>query len=143
MFFIGVFAIIFDQNQRVLLCHRRDMDVWNLPGGVLEAAELPTDAIVRETWEETGLIVSVEHLIGIYSKTDKNELVFAFICKVVGGELTPTDESDENRDFSLDEMPLNTLPKHVERIWDALQFKGQPIFKVQSGPAAREWLESI
>ncbi len=33
MFTIGAFGIIFDDASRVLLCHRRDMDMWMLPGG--------------------------------------------------------------------------------------------------------------
>ncbi len=48
MFTLGAFAVIFDQNDRVLLCHRTDCDLWNLPGGKLEENELPTDAVVRE-----------------------------------------------------------------------------------------------
>jgi len=38
MFTIGAFAIIFDDAGRVLLCHRRDIDVWNLPGGGVESS---------------------------------------------------------------------------------------------------------
>ena len=60
MFTIGTFAIIFDDQGRVLLCHRRDLDVWNLPGGGLESGELPTEAVLREVKEETGLKVVVE-----------------------------------------------------------------------------------
>jgi hypothetical protein len=33
MFTVGAFAIIVNTQQHVLLCHRRDMDRWNLPGG--------------------------------------------------------------------------------------------------------------
>jgi 8-oxo-dGTP pyrophosphatase MutT (NUDIX family) len=51
MFSIGAFAVIFDDQKRVLLCHRRDMDAWNLPGGGIDSGELPTEAIVRETRE--------------------------------------------------------------------------------------------
>jgi len=38
-FTIGVFAIIHGGDRRVLLCHRRAHDLWNLPGGVLEHGE--------------------------------------------------------------------------------------------------------
>jgi 8-oxo-dGTP pyrophosphatase MutT (NUDIX family) len=55
MFTIGAFAIIFDEGGRVLLCHRRDLDVWNLPGGGVESREMPDEAVVREVKEETGL----------------------------------------------------------------------------------------
>ena len=44
---IGVFAIILDDGGRVLLCHRRDQDLWNLPGGGLESGETPWEALGR------------------------------------------------------------------------------------------------
>ena len=44
-FTIGVFGIIFDEQKRVLLVHRRDYDLWNLPGGVLENAESPLNTV--------------------------------------------------------------------------------------------------
>ncbi len=63
MFTIGAIAIIFDAQGRVLLCHRRDLDVWNLPGGWVESRELPTEAVVREVREETGLEVAARLLL--------------------------------------------------------------------------------
>lgn len=140
MFSLGAFAIIFDEHGRVLLCHRRDMDVWNLPGGGVESGELPTEAAVREALEETGLHVTVQRLVGVYVKTDKNDLVFAFTCQVVGGELALTDEADACRYFDLEHLPPNTSPKQVERIYDALAPETHPIFRRQAGPSTREML---
>ena len=48
MFRIGVFGIVTDEEDRVLLCHRRDYDLWNLPGGGVGPGESPWDALVRE-----------------------------------------------------------------------------------------------
>src|SRR5438132_1020880 len=45
-FKIGAFAVILDEQQRVLLCHRRDYDLWNLPGGRVESGESPWDAVL-------------------------------------------------------------------------------------------------
>jgi 8-oxo-dGTP diphosphatase len=140
LFTIGAFAIISDQQGRVLLCHRRDMDAWNLPGGGVESGELPTEAVIREVREETGLEAAVERLVGVYGKTDRDELVFSFICRVVGGQLTVTDESDECRFFPVAQLPSNTSPKHVERIQVAAQVEGQPIFRRQTGPSTRAML---
>ncbi len=137
LFTIGTFAIIFNGEGQVLLSHRRDMDAWNLPGGGLEPGELPNEGVQREVREETGLEVVVERLVGVYGKRGRNELVFAFVCRVVGGELLLTSESDGNQYFPLDQLPPNTLLKHAERIWDA-QHEGQrPVFRVQ-GSRARE-----
>jgi ADP-ribose pyrophosphatase YjhB (NUDIX family) len=118
-FRIGVYAVIFDQ-ERVLLAHRRDIDWWNLPGGGMEPDETVEEAMRREVREETGLDVVVERLIGVYSKPQKQEVVLTFRCSVVGGTLSATEESRECRFFSPDALPPNTLPKHRQRVEDAL-----------------------
>jgi len=143
MFTIGAFAIIFDGLGRVLLCHRRDIDVWNLPGGGLESRELPTDAVIREVREETGLQVTIKRLVGIYGKTDKDELVFSFTCNIVAGRIMPTDEASECRYFEVGRIPANTSPKQVERIHDALEAKSQPIIRLQTGPTTQEMLKDL
>ncbi len=138
-FSLGAFAIIFDEQGRVLLCHRRDMDIWNLPGGGVESGELPTDAAAREVLEETGLEVVVERLVGVYGKFSRDELVFTFTCQVVGGELTETDESDACEYFPVDSIPAKTTPKHVERILDA-QIDSPPVFRIQTAPSGKNLL---
>jgi 8-oxo-dGTP diphosphatase len=143
MWTLGAFAIIFDAQSRVLLCHRRDMDAWNLPGGGVERGELPTEAVLREVQEETGLESEVERLLGVYGKLNKpNELVFSFLCRVTGGELTLTDESDDIRYFAIENIPSNTSPRQVERILDALDQPSQPIFSRLTGPSMRDMLNN-
>jgi ADP-ribose pyrophosphatase YjhB (NUDIX family) len=134
LFTLGAFAVIYNQEGRVLLCHRRDMDAWNLPGGGLEPGELPNEAVVREVREETGLDVTVDRLIGVYSKPGRNELVFAFVCQVCGGTLRETAESDACAYYPVDALPSNTLLKHAERIWDAVKADSLPVFKRQGMP---------
>jgi len=138
MFSIGAFAIILNEAGQVLLSHRRDFDAWNLPGGGVESGELPTEAVVREVQEETGLEVVIERLVGIYGKVIKDELVFAFTCRVVGGELVLSDEADQHGYFDLEELPLNMPPKQVERIRDSIQPAKPPIFRRQTAPSLRE-----
>lgn len=52
------------REDRLLLCHRRAdrpwyPDVWDLPGGHVEAGERPEEALVRELAEELGVDVDV------------------------------------------------------------------------------------
>lgn len=137
---IGTFAIIFDSEKRVLLCHRRDYDLWNLPGGKLEQGESPWDGVIREVKEETGLDVHVDRLAGIYHKPEKNEIVFSFVCSVTSGGLMVNDEADKMEYFVPDSLPKNTSPKQVERIQDAIAYD-TCVMKTQSGPSSIELIK--
>ena len=55
--------------ERALVLRRRPTDrsfanQWCLPGGRVEVGEAPEQTAVRETAEETGLVVCVEHVLG-------------------------------------------------------------------------------
>lgn len=127
-FTIGVFALIKDEQNRVLLALRTDRNWWNLPGGSLEAGEAPWEGVVREVREETGLDVSVQRLLGVYSKIDKNDLVLSFECQVLGGELTLNDEAADLKYFAVNELPEKLYRNHRERIEDYFLNNNQRIF---------------
>jgi len=129
-FRVAVSAVIF-QDGKILLALRRDIDWWNLPGGGMEIGETVEEAVRREVREETGLEVAVERLIGLYSKPQKQEIVLSFLCQRIGGELTGTDESRECRYFSPDQLPANLLPKHRQRVEDALLNQPEAIMRNQ------------
>ena len=138
LFTIGAFGIITDENDRVLLCHRRDFDLWNLPGGGVESGESPWDALVREIKEETGLKAVPVNLSGVYSKPDKDKVVFSFFCRVTGGAIRLTDEADRIEYFHQDRIPRNTSPKQVERIDDYFSDRTATHYKVQTGRSVIE-----
>ncbi|MEM7218147.1 MAG: NUDIX domain-containing protein [Pseudomonadota bacterium] len=53
-------------DARVLLVRTRDEGWWTLPGGLIDPRESQSDAALRETWEETGLVVRLTQLIGVF-----------------------------------------------------------------------------
>ncbi len=130
-FVMGAFACIFDENKKVLLCHRRDYDLWNLPGGGVEKNETPWQAVIRETKEETGLEVKIKKISGIYYKSLADEIVFNFICEINGGKITITDEADDIRFFDYKNLPKNIAPKQKERILDVFENNNKIILKTQ------------
>jgi 8-oxo-dGTP diphosphatase len=138
VFRLGVFALIFDDQGRILLGHRRDTDWWNLPGGGMELEETVDEALCREVREETGLAVKVERLVGVYSKPQKQEVVLTFRCNVTGGSLQATEEISESRYFPPDALPGNTLPKHRQRIEDALLNQCAAIIRAQRTSTAQD-----
>lgn len=131
LFTLGAFAVILDDHGHVLLSHRQDLDVWNLPGGRVEQGELPQEAVIREVKEETGLDVAIERLTGIYGKADKDELVFTFRCRITDGHVIVTEEADQSRFFPIQALPETTLRFHRERIEDALSTPVEPVFRRQ------------
>ena len=140
-FTIGVFAIIKNEDNEVLLLLRHDYNLWNLPGGALEKDEAPWEGVVREVKEETGLDVEVTKLQGIYNKHGKDEIVFSFECKIIGGEITLTDEAKEIKYFAVEKIPANTSPKQVERIKDSMNKNNETIMKNQTGKSSIELIK--
>ena len=107
----------------------------------MENGESPWDAAVRETREEVGLKVEPRSLVGIYSKPQKNEVVFGFLCEIIGGEPILTEEADEIVYFPVDQLPGKLSPKQRVRILDAVQAQTKPVFRTQVGPSSIELLE--
>ena len=136
-FRIAVYALIFRERE-ILLALRRDTDWWNLPGGGLELGETVEEGVCREVREETGLEVEVDHLVGVYSKPQKQEIVLTFLCRTLSGTLTVTNESRECRYFVPEAMPVNTLPKHRQRVMDALLNEKHAVLRTQRSTAEED-----
>lgn len=102
----SVTAIIYSPKLDILLVHQRDGNVWSTPGGAVEPDETPADAVVRETWEETGLLVQPIAVFGVfggpgfvvtYPNGDETQYVMSvFECSIVAGEISR--DSDEVTD---------------------------------------------
>jgi ADP-ribose pyrophosphatase YjhB (NUDIX family) len=56
-------ALIRDQAQRILLVEPTYKDVWEIPGGIVEADEAPLRACIRELREELGITRAAMRLL--------------------------------------------------------------------------------
>jgi 8-oxo-dGTP diphosphatase len=82
----GAAAAILDEHGRLLLVKENyDRRRWSLPGGAVEPAETPLEAVIREVHEETGLVVRVEHVVGVY-RLDNGFTATLFRCSIASGE---------------------------------------------------------
>lgn len=88
-----VTAAILEHNGKVLLTKRRDNvpypNLWEFPGGKLEADEDPRDCIVRELKEELDIEVTPGEIVeAIYHRyPERTVLVLAYRCRWSGGEI--------------------------------------------------------
>jgi 8-oxo-dGTP diphosphatase len=63
-------GVLVETDGRVVLVRRGVGPMegyWSLPAGYVEANERAEEAAVRETFEETGLEIEIDELLGVYS----------------------------------------------------------------------------
>jgi len=136
----AVSAVIFDRRGRLLLQQRSDGGQWGLPGGSVEIGESVRDAVAREVREETGLIVVVRRLVGVYSMPSLQLVRYpdgnvwhyvsvSFECAVRGGSLATCDETLALEYFPLRRLPPTLLDHHRIRIRDASSGKVAPFIR--------------
>jgi ADP-ribose pyrophosphatase YjhB (NUDIX family) len=79
--------------------------LWAQPGGFMEIDETVEGGAVRETLEETGLLVEPGHIVGLYTRPEAAIVVIAFEARIVGGAATLTPEALEVRPFAPEAIP--------------------------------------
>lgn len=93
---------------------------WSLPAGFVNKDETVDEAAVREVWEETGIIGSIEGFLGIRSGVIRGEIsdnLVVFLMKAESGTLKPQlDELETACFLSPEEL------KHDERTSVILQY---------------------
>ncbi|WP_067730560.1 NUDIX domain-containing protein [Oceanobacillus damuensis] len=138
-----VAAIIKNDENEILFQYPGDGEYWSLPAGAIEPGEVPAQALIREVWEETGLMVKPKKILGVFGEEsfrftyphgDQVEYnTFVFKCSIVAGKLSPIDgESAELRFFKGERIPKIAL-SYPEFI-----FKNQP-----SDSVYFQWDENI
>ena len=100
-----------DEGEVVLL--RRGIEPgkgwWAQPGGFLEVDETVTEAAIRETLEETGLVVEPGEIVGLYSRLEAAVVVIAFEARVLRGEYRLNPEALEIQAFRPEAIPWHGI----------------------------------
>lgn len=118
----SVAGILFNSKRtQVLLIERRDLPVWVLPGGGIEAGESPEEAAVREVEEETGLRVKIARKVAEYSPLCRlAKYTYFFECEILSGNIKTGFETKGVEFFPLNELPRRLPPPYRDWINDAL-----------------------
>ena len=110
---VGVGAIVFDREGRVLLIERGkppSEGKWSVPGGRLEPRETLAQGVAREVREETGLVVEVGTLACVAESMgdDHHIVILDYYARVIGGELAAGTDARAARFVDPDQ--LRSLP---------------------------------
>ena len=104
-------GVLIVNEGRVLLVRRKyepRVGDWCIPAGFMEAGETPEQTAIREVHEETGLIVQLTGLFGVYAGFDDprvRAVLILYTGVVTGGELAPGDDALEAGWFAPDALP--------------------------------------
>ncbi len=115
-FLVGAVAVIFDEEDRVLLfrhTYRQDYP-WGLPGGWLKIRESAIDAVEREIFEESGYEINALYPLVIGGDPAQRRLDLIFLCEFAGGEFRPSGEVAEARFFSTEALSGRVEAFHVD-----------------------------
>jgi len=115
-------AVVLREGQ-VLLVREATDGLWTLPGGWADPGESPSQNCVREVREEAGLEVRAVRLLALFDRElHDNEPKFLFHvyklfmhCEIVGGELTPSDETPEVGFFPPEALPPLSKSRVTEK----------------------------
>ncbi len=80
----------------------------------MDRGEVVEEAAAREVLEETGLVVKVEHLVGLFSEMGHPVIVAAFAAKEIGGGLRAGAEAQEVDFFSPEDLPPLAFLRDVQ-----------------------------
>ncbi len=125
------------QEGKLLMVRERSDGGWTMPGGWADVGDVPSQAAEREVWEEAGFRVKATKLVGVYDANRLGPLTvfhafkLVFLCELLEGEATPSNETSEVAFFGPDELPLQlsgerTGLRHIEDAFRALRDPDAP-----------------
>ncbi len=140
---VAIGAVVGNDNGELLLIQRADSGVWLYPTGWADVGYSPSEVVVKEVLEETGIEVEPQRLIAVldgmrlgFTRVPLYSLVFQ--CSVTGGDLKPHPlECKDVGWFRQDQLP-QPLAGHGQ--WVDMVFKAirgeelDPVFDIPRNP---------
>jgi ADP-ribose pyrophosphatase YjhB (NUDIX family) len=142
---VAVGAVVGNDSGQILLVQRSDSGVWLYPTGWADVGYSPSEVVVKEVYEETGIEVEPVRLVAVldglrlgFTRIPLYSLVFH--CRVVGGALEahPLECKDVGW-FAEDALPA---PLAGAASWGPLAFaaiRGEPMEVHFDSPRPDVW----
>jgi ADP-ribose pyrophosphatase YjhB (NUDIX family) len=109
---VDVRGVVF-RDDALLLVREREDNRWTLPGGWADVNETPSEAVVREVFEESGYQTYAVKLLALYDRSKHAHVPpfpfhiykLFFLCEITGGESGRSAETAEAAFFRAGEIP--------------------------------------
>ncbi len=85
--------------------HEPHVGEWSFPSGYIDAGEQLEAGAIRETKEETGLVVRIDRLLGAWSTAGERVIFIAYAARVTGGRIEVGPECIDVRFFAPSALP--------------------------------------
>ena len=116
---VAVDGIVENAAGEVLLVQNMDSGNWTLPGGQIEIGETLPQGLLREIYEESGIVATVDTLVCVHSNTQgrpgwgeyawvPTKVMFSFACTYVSG--TPRGSNETHQAVW---VPKEKVPQHI------------------------------
>ena len=127
------------KDGKLLLVKERSDGLWTLPGGFADVNESPSEAVIRETKEESGFDVSAIKLLALWDKLKHDHPAqwphtykFFFLCAIRSGTATQNLEVSEIDFFDINELPPLSIhrvtKKQLTRLYEAALMSDETLF---------------
>jgi ADP-ribose pyrophosphatase YjhB (NUDIX family) len=118
---VDIRAVVFDEHNRILMVREKIDNGWALPGGWGDVGYTPSEVVVKEVQEETGLDVKAVRLLAVLDKKCHPHPPQAWyvykmfiLCKKTGGAiLENTTEISQVAYFGKDEIPPVSIDRNT------------------------------
>lgn len=131
MHIVATGGFVTNSEGQILLIKSPRYGDWEFPGGQVEEGETIPHALEREVFEETGIVIRVKSLVGIYSNTRKPSIVnIDFTCEYISGEPQTSVESTQvewvDRGKALSRVKREVIYKRLKNM---LEFSGKITYR--------------
>ncbi len=118
--------IIIEYKGGIVLIERKNEPLgWAIPGGFVDVGESLEEAGIREAKEETSLDVTLNHLLYVYGKPDRDprgQTVTVVYTASGAGQLKGADDAKAAHVFTVETLPDNLVFDHREVLSDYFAF---------------------
>lgn len=109
---VDVRGFVLNDANEILMAKEQIDGKWTIPGGWADIGYTPSEVVIKEIEEETGLQCSVDRLLAVYDKRMHPHppqpfyiYKLVFLCKMQGGKLEHGFDMEGASFFKLDDLP--------------------------------------